>query len=119
MGFLRYHYRRFRNDWHNSLDGFKAVWRERSFRIETVAAIILVPAGLYLGESGVEKALLSGAVALVLLSEVGNTAWEKTVDRISTADDNRSKQIKDIGSLYVGATILLGLSVWALVLFIP
>ena len=57
---------------HNSIKGFKGCWEnEAAFRQEVMGCIILVPLGLYLGDSGVEKALLVGVCFLVLIVESG------------------------------------------------
>ena len=46
-----------------SVDGFKAAFKnEDAFRQELFLAAVLVPLGLYLGKTGVEKALLVSVV---------------------------------------------------------
>ena len=110
--------RRIWNAFHYSLDGLRAAWRhEDAFRQELWLALILVPAALWLGESGVAKAVLVGSLALVLLAELLNSAIEATVDRISLENHNLAKRAKDIGS----AAVLLSLCnvglVWGLGLF--
>ena len=56
--------------WHAtgySLAGLKAGWFETAFRQEAAAALILVPASLWLGQNWVETALLCAGVVLVLV----------------------------------------------------
>lgn len=110
--------RRIWNALHYSLDGLRAALRhEDAFRQELMLAVILVPLGLWLGDGGVEKALLLGSVFMVLVVELINSAIEATVDRISLEDHALAKRAKDIGSAAVLlALITLGLT-WILVLF--
>ncbi len=65
-----------------SLQGLRAAFRhEAAFRQELVLAVLLLPLGLWLGEGGVERALLAGSWVLVLIVELLNSAIEATVDR--------------------------------------
>ena len=108
--------RRLVNAAHHSIAGLKAAFSEAAFRQELVLALVLVPLGIYLGESGVERALLIGSVLLVLIVELANSAIEAAVDRISTDLHDLSKRAKDLGS----AAVMLSLAnlgvVWLLVL---
>ena len=50
-----------------SLKGLRAAWlHESSFRLEVVAFCVLGPLGLWLGHTGVERALLVGSLILVM-----------------------------------------------------
>src|SRR5574338_20701 len=110
--------RRIWNAFHYSLDCLPAAWRhEDAFRQELWLALILVPAALWLGESGVAKAVLVGSLALVLLAELLNSAIEATVDRISLENHNLAKRAKDIGSAAVLLSLCNVVLVWGLVLF--
>lgn len=106
------------NAFHYSLAGIAAAYRhEDAFRQEVLLALFLVPLGLWLGEGGVEKALLVGSVLLVLLVELINSAIEATVDRISLDDHLLAKRAKDIGSAAVLLALVILTTVWSLVLF--
>lgn len=110
-------FRRLRNAFHYSLDGLRAAWRhEDAFRQESFLAVLLVPLGLWLGDGGVEKALLAGSVLMVLVVELLNSAVEATVDRISLDDHQLAKRAKDIGSAAVLLALLMTALVWGLVL---
>ncbi|MBS0513251.1 MAG: diacylglycerol kinase [Proteobacteria bacterium] len=110
--------RRIWNALHYSLDGLRAAWRhEDAFRQELWLALILVPAALWLGESGVAKAVLVASLALVLLAELLNSAIEATVDRISLENHLLAKRAKDIGSAAVLVSLCNVVLVWGLVLF--
>ena len=100
-----------------SLAGFAAAARhEDAFRQELLLAAVLVPLGLVLGRTGVERALLVGSVLLVLIVELLNSAVEATVDRVSLDDHNLAKRAKDIGSAAVFISLVNVAVVWLLVL---
>jgi len=90
---------------------------EASFRLEVLMAAVMVPFALYLGRSGVEKALLISSVLFVLIVELINTAVETLVERISPEWHTLSGRAKDIGSASVLVTTILMFTVWALILW--
>ncbi len=55
---------------------------EEAFRQELIGLLVLVPLGLWLGESGIERALLVGSLLLIPLVELLNSAIEAVVDRL-------------------------------------
>ena len=64
-----------------SFAGLKAAWVfEAAFRQETIAAAVLVPAGICLGNTNVEKALLAASPLAVMLIELLNAGLEAAVD---------------------------------------
>jgi len=100
-----------------SLAGFAAAARhEDAFRQELMLAAVLVPLGLWLGGTGVERALLVGSVLLVLIVELLNSAVEATVDRVSLDDHSLAKRAKDLGSAAVMLSLTVAAVVWLLVL---
>jgi diacylglycerol kinase (ATP) len=101
-----------------SYRGFCGAFRgEAAFRQELAVALVVIPLGLYLGESGIARALLVGPMILVLVVELLNSAIEATVDRIGLEHHELSGLAKDLGSAAVVASFsLLGLN-WLLVLF--
>jgi len=84
--------------------------------VESFLALLLVPLGLYLGETGVEKVLLAGSVVLVLIIEVLNSAIETVVDRFGGEQHQLSGRAKDQGSAAVFLSLSLVLLVWGGVL---
>jgi diacylglycerol kinase (ATP) len=101
-----------------SLEGFAAAVRhEDAFRQELYLAVLLVPAGLWLGRDGLERALLVATVLFVLVVELLNSAVEATVDRISLDNHRLAKRAKDIGSAAVMLAIATAAAVWFLILF--
>ncbi len=87
----------------------KGVWRvartEQNFRIECVAAVAVVVAMYWLGLSGMEKAVLTLAIALVLVLELMNSIFERLVDLLKPRIHHYVEEIKDImaGSVLVAA----------------
>jgi len=97
--------------------GFVAAWREEeAFRQECLLALVLIPLGLWLGQSGIERALLVGPMFVVLAIELVNSAVEATVDRVGIERHPLSAIAKELGSAAVFvAFVLLALN-WILVL---
>jgi len=99
-----------------SFAGFAAAFRhESAFRQECTAAAFLIPAGLWLGQDGVERALLIGSCLLVLIVELLNSALEAVVDRVGTDHHPLSARAKDLGSAAVFTSLMLTLVVWTLI----
>jgi diacylglycerol kinase (ATP) len=101
-----------------SYRGYRGAFRnEAAFRQELAVAVVVIPLGFYLGDSGVARALLVAPMILVLIVELLNSAIEATVDRIGFEHHELSGLAKDIGSAAVlSSFVLLGLT-WLLVLF--
>jgi len=93
-----------------------AVKGEAAFRQELALAVVLVPLGIWLGDDGVQRALLAGSVLLVLIVELLNSAVEATVDRISEDHHPLAKQAKDLGSAAVMLSLAAAAFVWLLIL---
>ncbi|MCP4078150.1 MAG: diacylglycerol kinase [Gammaproteobacteria bacterium] len=100
-----------------SWQGFKAAYKnEEAFRQEFYLAIVLIPVGLYIGQGGVEKALLVGSVVLLLLVEILNSAIEAVVDRFGGEMHELSGRAKDMGSSAVFLAVVYLVVVWSLIL---
>ena len=100
----------------HSLAGLAAAGNEDAFRQELILVALLSPVALWLGDTGVERALLIGSLILVLIVELLNSAIEATVDRISLENHRLAKRAKDIGSAAVMLALLNAAAVWLLVL---
>jgi diacylglycerol kinase (ATP) len=94
----------------------EAARHEDAFRVELALCLVLFPIGLWLGTSGIERALLVGSLLFVLVVELLNSAVEATVDRISLEDHRLAKRAKDMGSAAVMLSILAAVAIWLLVL---
>jgi len=78
--------------------------------------VLLTPLALWLGNTGVERALLIGSLILVLIVELLNSAVEATVDRISFENHRLAKRAKDIGSAAVMLALVNAGVVWLLII---
>jgi diacylglycerol kinase (ATP) len=100
------------------LAGLAAAARhEDAFRQELILVVLLTPLALWLGHTGVERALLIGSLIVVLIVELLNSAIEATVDRISFENHRLAKRAKDIGSAAVMLSLVNAGLVWLLIIF--
>ena len=100
-----------------SLRGLAGAFREEAaFRQELAFAALVIPLGLWLGHSGIERALLIAPMLLILIVELLNSAIEATVDRIGFERHALAGLAKDIGSAAVLMSFVLLTAVWLLVL---
>ena len=99
------------------MHGLVGAFREEAaFRQELALAALVIPLGLRLGHSGVERALLIAPMLLILVVELLNSAIEATVDRIGFERHKLAGLAKDIGSAAVLMSFVLLTAVWLLVL---
>ncbi len=100
-----------------SWKGLLGAYREEAaFRQELGLSVLVIPLGLWLGRTGVERALLVAPMLLVLIVELLNSAVEATVDRIGLERHVLAGLAKDIGSAAVFMSFVLLGVVWLLVL---
>ncbi len=105
------------NAFGNTWKGYVGAFREEAaFRQELALCAVLFPLGLWLGENGVERALLVGPIFIVLIVELLNSGIEATVDRIGLERHQLSGLAKDLGSAAVFTSFAMLVVVWALVL---
>ena len=105
------------NAFFHSMHGIKACYKtEEAFQQEVILAVFLIPLGLYLGETAVERLLLCLSVMFVLLVELLNTGIERAIDRISFEKHELSKDAKDMGSAAVFLSILICIFSWVVIL---
>ena len=100
-----------------SFQGFRQVWREEAaFRQEVGLSLLVIPGGLYLGRSGVERAMLVSPMLMILVVEILNSAVEAVVDRSGTERHPLAGMAKDMGSAAVMLSFVLLGTVWLLIL---
>ncbi len=101
-----------------SRDGLAAAWKnEAAFREEVLLAIVAIPLAVFLGETGVDRALLIGSILLILIVEILNSGLEAIVDKASPEKHELAKQAKDMGSAAVLLSLISAATVWACVLW--
>jgi len=100
-----------------SWQGLKAAFiHEAAFRQELVLFAILAPPGIWLADTGVQRALLIGSLFLILIVELVNSAIEATIDRFGDEMHELSGRAKDIGSAAVLVAMLNAAAIWFFVL---
>ncbi|MCZ6659146.1 MAG: diacylglycerol kinase [Gammaproteobacteria bacterium] len=98
-----------------SMKGLSAAWRfESAFRQECSVGLILVPLAFWVGETAEQTVLLIGVCAIVLITELLNSAIEAVVDRVGTERHDLAGRAKDMGSAAVAISLMLVLVTWAL-----
>ncbi len=91
---------------------------QRNLRIHLALAALAIIAGLLLGLSAVEIAVVVALISLVLAMELLNTALEALVDIVTPEYHPLAKRAKDLAAAAVLVTALGALVVGAL-LFLP
>ncbi len=100
-----------------SLQGLRAAWlHESSFRLEVYLLVVAAPLALWLGGTGVERALLLGSCLLVLALELLNSAVEAVIERYGAEHHELAGRAKDMGSAAVFVSMMNVLLVWGLIL---
>ena len=101
----------------NSMLGFIGAWREEAaFRQECWLAALVIPAGLWFGDTGLERLALVAPMLLILVVELLNSAIEAAIDRIGLERHPLSGLAKDLGSAAVFVAFILLALAWGLVL---
>jgi len=100
-----------------SLQGLRAGWGEKAFRMEALLALVLLPAACWLARDWREWALLILPVFLVLITELLNSAIEAAIDRFGPEWHLLSKKAKDMGSAAVFLALVLCAAVWLAALY--
>ncbi len=105
------------NAFRYSMEGFRKCFKyEEAFRQEVFASLVMVPLAIWLGDNGIERALLVGSWLMVPIVELLNSAIEANVDRVGLERHKLSARAKDIASAAVFSSLVMASSVWALVL---
>lgn len=99
-----------------SAQGLHAAWRhEASFRMEIYLAVPLIPLGIYIGATAVERALLAGSILLIPTLELLNGGLEAIVDKTTPEHHVLAGRAKDMGSAAVFFAMVNAAMVWLLV----
>lgn len=97
----------------HAIQGVKVIWRyEAAFRQEFGLLMVTILLAIWLDVSLVERILLIGSVALILLLEIINSAIEAVVDRISLEHHELSGRAKDMAAAAVFLAFWLAAFVW-------
>ena len=97
-----------------SWQGLTATWEnESAFRQECVLAAVLTPVAGLLAENVSQWILLIAVMAVVLITELLNSAVESVVDRVGDEMHELSGRAKDQGSAAVFVSLSLAVFVWS------
>jgi len=77
-----------------------------------VALVLSLPLAWLIGVTVMRRVELVGAVVLVLVVELLNTAIEKLADRLTTDHDPQIGRVKDLGSAAVGVALAMAGLFW-------
>ena len=103
----------------NSISGLRLAFKkEEAFRIQSYLTLLALPAAWWIADTLNEGLLLLFSVALVLITELLNSAIEATVDRVGMDYHELSKQAKDMGSAAVFVAMLFAAITWLLILLV-
>lgn len=91
--------------------------REAAIRQEMVLVVVGAIAAPWVASRPLEIALLIGALLLVLIVELLNSAVETTVDRISAERHELSGIAKDLGAAAVFTSLVLAAMLWGALLW--
>ena len=100
-----------------SWQGLRAAWlHESSFRLEVWLLVVAVPLALWLGDSGLERAVMIGSCLMVLAAELLNSAIEAVIERYGPEHHELAGRAKDMGSAAVFVLMMNVLVCWGLIL---
>src|SRR5262249_50703138 len=85
---------------------------EEAIRQELIALALAIPLAWLVGTTVMRRIELVGAVVLVLVVELLNTAIEKLSDRLTMDHDPQIGRVKDMGSAAVGIMLLMSALFW-------
>ena len=103
------------NAWRNSARAFRRLLQtETAFQQEVILLALAIPLALFLSHSWRGYALLVGAILLLTLVEVLNTAIEAACNAVSREFSMDIQLAKDCGSLAVLIAIVVAALVWGL-----
>jgi len=118
MAMWQREWRRLVNRFVWSWAGWKNAWvNEPSLKFWTTMNIPSAGLALWLPLSRGETMIILMGGVLILAAELLNTSIERTVDYISTDQDVRARDAKDVGSAGVAMTAMAVGVAWLVVLF--
>lgn len=109
----------FTNKCKYSLQGLSYCFKnESSFLLTTILGCVIIILGILFDISFIEWVISFGSLALILITELINTAIESIVDMITLDYNENAKIAKDCGSAATGITSVLT-GIVNLIIFVP
>lgn len=103
----------------HAINGIIAVWKsEWNFRFHVTAMLVVIVAGLFFKLNVMEWMFVTIVIAMVLLTEIVNTAIEKMVDYVKPEYHPAAKFIKDAAAGAVLVSVICACIV-GIVVFLP
>lgn len=93
-----------------------ALKHEAAFRQESVLAIIMIIASMFLAKNVEQLVLLLSGPFIVMIAEILNSAIEAIVDRIGNEYHELSGRAKDMGSASVFIALTYTVISWGLII---
>lgn len=95
-----------------SVNGIRAAFNQKAFRLEIILYCLLLPAIILLPLEPAFKLALLIVNSLVLIVEILNTALEILVDLVSPEYNKMAGKVKDLGSAAVLLSLILAAAAW-------
>jgi len=93
------------------------IYTERSFQIELVLSLFLLPLIFFIESALIYKLLLFFSLMGVLIAETINSAIERVVDLVTLQHHPMAKRAKDVGSTIVFLSIILFIITWGAIFY--
>lgn len=108
--------RKFFRSFRYATEGMVTAVQEQNLKFHLVSAIVVITAGLLTGLSVVEWCIIILVIALVIGTELINTAIERVVDLASPEIHPLAKQAKDVAAgavlVFTLASVIIGLLIF-------
>ena len=115
MSFINKRIKAFTYAFQGLVSAFK---NEAAFKVHLLACVVVASAGLYVKITAAEWCVIIICCALVLISELINTAIEKLCDTIMPEKNENIKFIKDVAAAAVLISALCAVII-AIIIFTP
>ena len=108
--------RKFFRSFRYAVEGILTATKEQNLRFHLLSAVIVVLAGIFTGLSTTEWLLITFVIALVIGTELFNSAIERVVDLASPEIHPLAKQAKDMAAgavlVFAVASVIIGLLIF-------
>ena len=100
-----------------AINGLKDLIKtEKSFKIELIITIILLPVIIFVDATLTNKALMFISLMGMILAETINSAIERVVDLVTLEHHHMAGRAKDVGSAIVFLSIFIFVVTWSIIL---
>lgn len=115
FSFIKGRLKSFTYAWNGIVQFFKT---EKNAQVHFVAVVVVIAVSILLKISNTETIAIVVSIAFVWITEMINTAIEKTMDFISTTKNDSIKLIKDVAA---GAVLIAAIAAFVIgcIIFIP